>query len=342
MENKKNIFIIIGIIIVMIIIGILFIYTTKQNSKDNYLYFIDYFDDYIPGYNYDIYIYEDSKIIVKSQAGCSTLECLEGTYTPEIKTKTVTLKEENTKFLKEFLKEFMKDKKTKQISSSKINVYEKYVIDGIIHDEQNFESAIQISKNEGYSNVMKYYGLNDYRIYNFDGIIKVDKHDILCEEEVCEVIDSHIIHFNSKLETQIKDFIIRMFKGSNSNEIDLNELTLSRSDEDLVTALITNDETYMTYEMIMQDVSCNCIPNSVYFYEDGSFITRGMNYSIIEKGTYQGDLNLFISSLKDGLSDNEHWINYKVYLKDGKEYTISQTNDNVKMFLNNTKIKWID
>ena len=37
MENKKNIFIIIGIIIVMIIIGILLIYTTKQNSKDNYI-----------------------------------------------------------------------------------------------------------------------------------------------------------------------------------------------------------------------------------------------------------------------------------------------------------------
>ena len=342
MENKKNIFVIISIIIVMIIIGILLVYTVKQNSKDDYLYLIDYFDDYIPGYNYDIYIYEDNKIIIKSQAGCSTVECLEGTYTPEIKTEKKTLKEENMKFLNEFLKDFMKNKKTRQISASELNIYEKYIIDGIIHDEESFDAAIQISQNEGYSNVMKYYGLYDYRIYNFDGIIKVDKHDILCEEEVCEVIDSHIIHFDTKLESQIKDFIIRMFKGSNSNEIDLNELTLSRSDEDLVTALITNDETYMTYEMIMQDVSCNCIPNSVYFYEDGTYITRGINYSVVEKGTYQSDLNLFMSNLKEGMADNEHWINYKVYLKDGKEYTINQTNDAVKEFLKDTKIKWIN
>lgn len=236
----------------------------------------------------------------------------------------------------------MKNKKTKQITSSKLNKYEKYVLDGIINDEEKFEEAIKISKNEGYSNVMKYYGLYDYRIYNFDGIIKVDKHDILCEEEVCELLESHIINFNSLQEKEVREFIIKIFKNNNTSEVDLNELTLSRSEEDIVNALITNDETYMTYKVIMQDVSCDCIPNSVYFYEDGSYITRGINYSIVEKGTYNSDLNTFIKSLKKNMTDNENWINYKVYLKNGQEYTIGKNEDTIKTFLLDTQIKWIN
>lgn len=81
MKNNKNIFIIISIIAVMIIVGILFVYMSKQSKINDYLYFIDYFDDYIPGYNYDsIYIKEIKLLLNRKQAAVASSVLKEHTF----------------------------------------------------------------------------------------------------------------------------------------------------------------------------------------------------------------------------------------------------------------------
>ncbi len=342
MEKNKNIIISVIIVVTLIIIGVLFVYTAKESNSE-YIYHIDYFDDFIPGKNYDIYVYKDYSIKVVSQAGCSTLECLEGTYTPPVEEETIYLTEENKKFVESFMKEFMGENTKKETSASELNDYEETTIMAIAtNNKEAFSYLADIHNNRNYTHMMSYYGMHDYRIYNYDGLIKVVEHDILCDEEVCEELNSYVIDFTYDSQKQINNFIKKIFQNQSTTNIDLNELTLTRSEEDLITALITNDETYMTYSIIMQDVSCNCMPNSVYFYEDGTYIIRGINYEIVDRGNYETDVNTFVNSLTDKMSDDEHWLNYKVYLKDGKEYYVMHSNEHVKAFLKDLQIKWIN
>ena len=96
----------------------------KNNTIDkDCKYKIHYFDGFIPGTNYYIYIYDNNIIKVVSQAECSLEECYNGTKTMPKYTKIIKFNEENTKFVINYLKkEFnLKSNKEKYISYNELS-----------------------------------------------------------------------------------------------------------------------------------------------------------------------------------------------------------------------------
>ncbi len=80
------------VIIIVLILGLLGLgyYMYSNNGKGNNVddarkvkYTIKYEDMGMPGNNYDISIYSNTDVKVVRHPGCSTLECIEGTYWPK-------------------------------------------------------------------------------------------------------------------------------------------------------------------------------------------------------------------------------------------------------------------
>ena len=79
----------------------------------------------------------------------------------------------------------------------------------------------------------------------------------------------------------------------------------------------------------IQDTSCNCIPNIVYFYSNNTYITKGVNDKFIEEGTYSYDIDLLIEDIKlNSLYDEE------------ENYYVSHDAEYLKGFLSSLEITW--
>lgn len=89
------------------------------------------------------------------------------------------------------------------------------------------------------------------------------------------------------------------------------------------------------------NTSCNCVPNTVYFYSNNTYVTRGSNNIVVEEGIYSYDVSFFINNLKENYEyDNENGMNYLVVLKDGSEFFVSHYDDNLNAFLSSLDITW--
>lgn len=140
-DKLKKVFIVFSILVVFSIFLILiYSYINKQNLN-NYLYKIHYFEDYIPGYNYDIYFLNNNKIIVISQSGCSTLECSKGTYSPDKEKTTIHFNKENMTIIWKWADSLFNDnelnRKDLELDSLTISQENKKFIDSIINNNEN-------------------------------------------------------------------------------------------------------------------------------------------------------------------------------------------------------------
>lgn len=154
MKGKQIIILLITILILLISLGIIFVLKTL-NSSTGYKYIILYSDNLIPGNNYEIYINNDYSIKVVKQPGCSTIECMEGTYYPEVETHELNYNETNKELLKNFLEDIFKEEKMNKIDFRErdISEYQENVIMSIlVNDEnifsQNIEKIEQVSVDE--------------------------------------------------------------------------------------------------------------------------------------------------------------------------------------------------
>lgn len=95
------------------------------------------------------------------------------------------------------------------------------------------------------------------------------------------------------------------------------------------------------YLFIIEDTSCNCIPNTVYFYSNNTYVTKGINNNIIEKGAYSYDMDLLMDSIvSNSLYDNDTGMNYHIEFFNGDEYFISHENEILNNFLSDLEITW--
>ena len=145
MKGKQIIIILVTILTLLISLGIIFVLKKLSYSND-YKYIILYNDNLIPGNNYEIYINNDYSIKVAKQPGCSTIECMEGTYYPEVETYELNYNEYNKELLKNFLEDIFKEEKTNKIDfrERNINEYQENVIMSIlVNDEKTFSQIIE-------------------------------------------------------------------------------------------------------------------------------------------------------------------------------------------------------
>lgn len=144
MKGKQIIILLITILILLISLGIIFVLKKLSYSTD-YKYIILYNDNLIPGNNYEIYINNDYSIKVVKQPGCSTIECIEGTYYPEVETYELNYNEYNKELLKNFLEDIFKEEKSNKVDLREKDIteyQENIIISILINNEEMFKNAI--------------------------------------------------------------------------------------------------------------------------------------------------------------------------------------------------------
>jgi len=336
MKYKKNVVLIISFFIILFLLLLTFVVIKKLNNKEEYLYEIHLFEDYDPGKNYNIYVYDNYEILVVSQSRCSAVECMNGEVSMPKEEKKVIFSNDGKKFLKKYFEDlFEEDSNYISFNSSELNDYNKNVIRSIVsnNEEKLYEDIYTL-----------YYTSNEYR-YNIhlkDDEIVVDR------IEICDGCNrknrSYNLDFSDDNMKVVKDFINNIFSNVRSYEFDLNDIELSEIEKSIVDSIILNDESCINseYLFIISDSSCNCIPNFVYFYSDKTYVVKGINNKVISEGEYELDPKILINELTENGtdSDDERGMNYYIKLYNGDEYWISHNNKVIKEFLRGLDIKW--
>lgn len=109
--------------ILAIIISI-WIVQRKRDGEIDYAYKVIYYDESIPGTQYDIYIGKSYSIHVEKQSLCSTVECLNGKL-PEKETYDIDLSFENQEVTKKFIQDLFSETKEKVLEIHENNLSEK-------------------------------------------------------------------------------------------------------------------------------------------------------------------------------------------------------------------------
>jgi len=109
----------------------------------------------------------------------------------------------------------------------------------------------------------------------------------------------------------------------------------------IVIKKITNKQ-LEDYLFVIENKGYKCPSNAVYFYSDKTYIVKGMNNKIINKGKYEYNPDLLINELKTNGEDidNETFMNYEIKLHNGDTYIIRHDNKIISEFLKNLKIAW--
>ena len=145
--NKKKLITIIIIVCLCLLTGFIAFKIIENKSLDNYEYFINYYDDFIPGNEYDIYIFDNYDIKVVKHPMCSTLECINGKKTSDEKF-SVKLSENNKKVLKKYVEslfEGMEDN-TINIRSTRLSENENKIFKSIIYNDEIFINSYVVEE----------------------------------------------------------------------------------------------------------------------------------------------------------------------------------------------------
>lgn len=148
MDKKTKIGIIIFIVVLIIGIGLIFCLCKNLNKDgannlpEDYIYVIEYFDGHVPGSNYTLYIHENYDITVIDQPGCSTVECMEGTYYPSSSLEKVSFSDANKEIIKEFIDVLFKGKISNKIDISdeiwEMDENEQTILSAIQHNDEKY------------------------------------------------------------------------------------------------------------------------------------------------------------------------------------------------------------
>lgn len=345
MKGRKTIIVIISFFIITLLALITFYGIKVLNTKkeNDYLYKIHYFEDYDPGRNHYIYVYDNYDILVISQQGCSAVECVEGTVTMPKEEKNVIFSEEGKEFLKEYFENLFKEKNSNSISldSHELNNYESIIIYSIISNTE--EELNSLKKSHNYEmNYRDKDNLYYYKIYLSDKNIKITK-SLNCAGCNSKT-ENYELDFSEENMKIVIDFITKIFSNVEGYKLNLNSIELSDNEKSIVDAIILNDESRINseYLFIISDSSCDCIPNFVYFYLDKTYVVKGTNDKVISEGEYELDPKVLINELKENEddSDDERGMNYYIELYNGDKYWIRHDNKVIKEFLKDLDIDW--
>ncbi len=144
-----KLFIVLVILVLITIVSSCIINYLGENRGDSkepkkYSYKIVYDDLGAPGSMYRIFIYENYDIKVIEVPGCSTLECLQGNYTPTETEENISFSNEGKEILEIFVKELFANEKDNIIeiegmfvNDTKLNEEQDRILTSIICNEES-------------------------------------------------------------------------------------------------------------------------------------------------------------------------------------------------------------
>lgn len=158
MNMGKSRKIILSIIIALICGTILTVMLIKNNNKgyeNNYIYKINYFEEYIPGCNHDIYFLDNNQIKVVSQRGNSSVEYVQGKKKMPKEEENINFSEKNMQILWEWANQITDGVENTSVTLEfkdlyDIDDYDNRIINSLI---RNDESYLEVSNlNESSNN----------------------------------------------------------------------------------------------------------------------------------------------------------------------------------------------
>lgn len=339
--NKKKIIIISMIILIVLLIGLgITFFLLNRNSNNKYKYIILYNDGNIPGNNYEIYINKDYSIKLIDQPGCSTIECMEGTYYPEAETYELDFSETNKETLKTFLEDLFKEQETNKLNIDDIYLteYQENVISSITLKNEKW---FQVNA-ENYKYLIQYeneeYG---YYIYFKENDIKVNKLEFNGDYEITN-IESYNVEFSSENNILINELKDNIFSINDSMVYYVTKDEISKKELNIIEAIANNDETLINKETeskellfsIQSTSRVNCLTGELKVYNDNtySYVTGFTEEGeVTSVGNYTYDVNKILSNL-DSSESNEHQP-FTLITKDNKTYSIYDNNKYLQEFV---------
>lgn len=311
----------------------------ENEKKEEVLYRFVYNDDYIPGSEYDISIYED-RFEVDRTRFCSALDC----ESSKDKTKVFKFSKDNMKKLIDFVSDdLVLEKGVKnEIYLSELNGYQNNVLESLVLDEYLFEVVV-----EKYKYTFSY-GASDEEEYHFyfkeDDSILVKLLKINDEYDIVG-IDTYSIEFNKNNMKKLFAFANDL-KEKNNGESFHKSGSLYKNEKNIYLSLIKNDESYLNldnvnllYELSYNGI--NCYTPYLRLYSDNTYeyyytFTVGNKAPTPIEGIYDYDIESIINSV-DLYEENERGP-FTIKKYDGKSYKTYDTNVYLSEFLTTHQI----
>jgi len=302
-------------------------------KKEMLLYKIIYNDDYIPGSEYSISIFDD-RFEVDVTNFCSALDC----ESTKEKTKIFEYSKENMDKLIEFVSNDLNldTNEEHEIYLSELNNYERDVLECLTLNEYLFEVAV-----EKYKYTFSY-GANDEEEYHFyfkeDDSILVKKLKIK-DYDIVGIV-SYEIEFSKKNMKKLFNYARELTKLNNGESF-YKSGTLYKNEKNIYLSLIANDESYLSlkevdllYEITYNGV--NCHTPYVRLYSDNTYeyfytFTVGNKAPTPREDSYNYDIENIINSI-DLYEKNDRGP-FTIKKSNGKSYITYDTNVYLNEFL---------
>ncbi len=337
-KNKRNLIIIISIVIVSFI-GIGIILSTIFNSNSIVIpYEIIYYDELVPGSKYDISIQDNNKVEITTTHFCSAINCK-----PTTEKETFNYSKENFEKLKTFINNNFSNN-SMEVYDSKLTDKQKEVMQGIILGEYFFETNV-----EEYKYKIEYSKNDDltYDIYfKKDNSILVKKLKINTDYDIVKV-DTYSLDFSKKNKNILFDYVKKEVTKENDNIIYKNA-TLQKDEINIFKSIVENNESYLNNieneAKLSYTISYNgidCPTPTLYLYSDNTYEyydTFGIgNKKLTPKtGTYNYDIKKIISNI-DKYEENSAGP-YSIKEENGKNYITYNTNTELQELLTSLDI----
>lgn len=351
MKKKKIVIIILFGILGLILLGIggVIIHNKEEQAKGPIIYRVKYYDDYIPGSESEINVYENSVEIIKIYH-CSSIECIEdSSNSPKPEKKTYHYSQENMDKLKKLMADnnfVFEEGGIAEIhrGDTKYTEYQKNAIESILFGEYFFEINV-----ETYKYKMEY-DKNDELSYiayfKDDNSILVKKLKYNDDYKIVKV-ETYSLNFSEENLKILKDYIENEVKIEDSNII-YKHATLKEYELNIIKSIVENKEGYLKdiqdlpklmYTITYEGIKCDT--PTLYLYSNNTYeyyytYAIGNKKLIPKTGTYNYDMTKIINNI-----DNYEQDLSGVYIitdNNGNNYETYRTNIELQEFLKSLNV----
>lgn len=341
MNKSRLILIILGLFL-----GLLLVLTgvvIYNNLKLNEVIKIIYNDDYEPGSESEVLIYND-RIEVSIKQFCSAIDCENN----KIKKETFKYSSENIKRIKQFIKDNFKDNADGiiNIHRGQLNEYQEQFITSLLYGEYYFEIFIEDFKYKIDYLVNMH---QEYIIYfkdNNDILVKKIHFD---ENLTIDKIDTYSLNFTKENLKILNNYITEEAIKEKNNVIHKSN-SFRKNEKNIIDSIINNDQSYLkdfdeqlkiAYTISYNGI--NCYTPTLILYNDNTYeyhykaIIFGGDLSetpIAEPKT--GVYNYDITNIINNIDKYEENMAGPYIIKDSnnKEYVTYNTNIELRELLN--------
>ena len=336
MKNKKYIWIVLGILLVVILsVGLIFIFNNKKQGESPALkdYKLTFHDDYTPGGKYDIVLDKEENIQVTETRFCSAVDCPQSAP----KEVSINLTGENKKYAVRFIRSFFEgsEKTELEIYQQDLTEIQLQTLTLLLENRDDLFSLVS----EPYEHMISYdNGNKSFFVYQNKDNIKVKRINY-SENEEAKDITTYDITFKETNQKIIVDYLEERFKDSKENYFFLDSIDISGKAQFILNSLSYNDESYLEkadkfmFEISNTNVKCPTVYLYIYNDKTYEFYHTFQDGKPVDKkvGTYTKDATSILKNI--GTYGKEGDIIYSVKDYNGKKYTVSNSNKELEEFL---------